>query len=62
MEVFIVQVNGKVSQEAYRTLSEAQAFITSRSGIHFDIDKDAMNTTDPFTGTTYEIHVVRVRK
>lgn len=60
--VYIVQVNGKVSQEAYGSLQEAQDFITERTGIHFGIDKDAMNTTDPFTKTTYEIHIVRVKE
>lgn len=59
--IYIVQANGKVSQEAYASLQEAQDFITERTGIHFDIDKYAMNTTDPFTGTIYEIHDVRVR-
>lgn len=60
MEVYIVQVNGKVSQEAYRTLAEAQEFITKQTGIHFDRDKYAMSTRDPFTRTDYEIHIVRV--
>ena len=60
MEIFIVQVNGKVSQEAYTSLQEAQAFITSRTDINF-ID-NSMTTRDPFTQTDYEIHVVRVQK
>ena len=59
--IYIVQVNGKVSSEAYETLKEAQDFITSRTDIHFNIDKYAMNTTDPFTGIKYEIHDVVVR-
>lgn len=60
MEVYIVQVNGKVSQEAYKSLVEAQEFITRQTDIHFDRDKYAMSTRDPFTQTDYEIHIVRV--
>lgn len=59
-DVYIVQVNGKVSSEAYATLQEAQAFITSRTDIHF-ID-NSMTTRDPFTQTDYEIHVVTVKE
>ena len=61
MIVYIVTVNGKISSEAYKTLEEAQDFITNRTDIHFDIDKYAMSTTDPFTGNKYEIHDVRVK-
>ena len=59
-DVYIVQVNGKVSSEAYATLPEAQAFITSRTDINF-ID-NSMTTRDPFTQTDYEIHVVTVKE
>ena len=59
MTIYIVTVNGKISSEAYKTLEEAQAFITSRTDINF-ID-DSMSTRDPFTQTDYEIHDVRVK-
>ena len=61
MTVYIVTVNGKISSEAYKTLEEAQDFITDRTDIHFDLDKYAMSTRDHFTQTDYEIHEVRVK-
>lgn len=62
MDIYIVQVNGKVSQEAYGTLEEAQAFITSRTDINFTSEPYTMSTRDHFTQTDYEIHVVRVKE
>ena len=59
-QIYIVQANGKVSQEGYTTLKAAQAFITRQTDIHF-ID-DSMTTRDPFTQTDYEIHVVTVKE
>lgn len=58
--IYIVQANGKVSQEGYLTLKAAQAFITSRTGIHFN-KNSTLNTTDPFTNTLYEIHIITVK-
>ena len=61
MAVYLVTVNGKVSQEAYKTLDEAQDFIYSRgpgellertsNGRYLKLKNDKY---------TYEIHDVRV--
>lgn len=61
MLIYIVTVNGKISQEAYDTLEKAQDFIHERTGeLSFKrgdhgyviIEKD---------GYRYEIHDVRVK-
>ena len=61
-QIYIVQANGKVSQEAYLTLDEAKAFITSRTKIHFTKESDNLNIQDPFTGILYEIHIVTIKE
>ena len=58
--IYIVTVNGKVSQEAYQTLLEAQDFVKSR--INY---QKAWNTTPYYRvtnsdGVTYEINDVKV--
>ena len=61
MLIYIVTVNGKVSQEAYKTLEEAQEFIKSR--IYY---KDGWSMKPYYmvvedTKNRYEIHDVRVK-
>ena len=62
MTVYLVTVNGKVSQEAYKTLDEAQEFIKSRlnSGA-LDIARPEGYYTVDSSGTRYEIHDVKVK-
>lgn len=58
--IYIVTVNGKISQEAYKTLEEAQKFIISRTGIANIIQDNyliAIDTND----NHYEIHDVVIR-
>lgn len=63
MEIFVVVVYpeaslGKVSQEAYKTLEEAQAFIESRSGNPRKRDEYTYKDEDY---TYYCIEVVTVK-
>lgn len=57
IEVYIITCNGKVSQEAYGSLSKAQHFIESRS--------DKPEKADEYTfiagANRYEIHPVSVK-
>lgn len=57
IEVYIITCNGKVSQEAYDSLSKAQQFIRSRS------DKPEMADEYVFISAAnrYEIHPVTVK-
>lgn len=62
MTIYIVTANGKISQEAYKTLEEAEAFINSRHG---NTGLDQVLKQDGYyigtkNGTRYEIHDVRV--
>lgn len=58
--VYLVTVNGKVSQEAYKTLEEAQQFIISRTGIA-NIIQDNYLVAEDTNDNRYEIHDVVVR-
>lgn len=62
MTIYIVTANGKISQEAYKTPEEAEAFIKSRhgnTGLDQIIKRDGYYTATK-NGTRYEIHDVRV--
>ena len=61
-EIFIVTVNGKVSQEAYSTLEEAQDFIHSRTGEKSKKRGDSGYVIIEENGYRYEIHDVKVKK
>lgn len=58
--IYIVTVNGKVSQEAYKTLEEAQQFIISRTGIA-NIIQDNYLIAEDTNDNRYEIHDVKVK-
>ncbi len=60
MRVYIVTVNGKVSQEAYKTLEDAQRFIIVRTGIANVISENYLIAEDT-DDNRYEIHDVVVR-
>mgnify|MGYP003496425561 CR=1 FL=1 len=60
MRVYIVTVNGKVSQEAYKTLEDAQRFIIGRTGIANIISENYLIAEDT-DDNRYEIHDVVVR-
>ena len=63
MKVYVVQVVpeacfGKVSQEGYTTLEQAQAFIESRSGNPFQASA-YMYTADDYTVyLIYEVNII----
>ena len=59
MTVYIVTVNGKVSQEAYKTLVEAQTFVMNRTEIPNIISGNYLVAED-INENLYEIHDVRV--
>lgn len=61
MTIYIVTVNGKVSQEAYSTLEEAQQFIIGRTGIADIISRNYVIVEDT-NDNRYEIHDVRVKQ
>ena len=62
MTIYIVTVNGKISQEAYKTLEEAQEFIYSRT----NEPKSTIGKRHGYVILTddnnnrYEIHDVRI--
>ena len=61
MTVYIVTVNGKISQEAYKTLEEAQDFIYSRTNepkVTIGEQHGYVVLTDD-NNNRYEIHDVR---
>lgn len=63
MEVFVIAVYpeaslGKVSQEAYKTLEEAQAFVESRSGNPKKLNEYTYKDEDD---THYCVEVVTVK-
>ena len=58
--VYIVTVNGKVSQEAYKTLEEAQSFILSRVDLANISNRTGYMIAEK-NGTVYEIHDVKVK-
>lgn len=59
MTIYLVTVNGKVSQEAYKTIEEAQQFIISRTGIA-NIIQDNYLIAEDTNDNRYEIHDVKV--
>lgn len=56
MEIYIVTCNGKISQEGYATLTEALAFMRSRTG-----DAPGIYKAKDKNGNVYKIHPVRVK-
>lgn len=61
MTVYLVTVNGKASQEAYKTLDEAQDFIYSRGpGELLDRTSNGRYLKLKNDKYTYEIHDVKV--
>lgn len=60
MTIYLVTVNGKVSQEAYKTLEDAQDFIHSRSGVIGKRGKHGYAIIEE-NGIRYEIHDVKVK-
>lgn len=56
MNIYIVKVGDKVSQEGYRSLTEAQNFIESRTGVKVKQN----DYTWEVEGTKYEIVEVGV--
>lgn len=63
MDIYLVTVNGKVSQEAYKTLEEAQDFIYSRGpGELLDRTSNGRYLKLKNDKYTYEIHDVRVKQ
>lgn len=59
--IYLVTVNGKVSQEAYKTLEEAQDFIHSRTGEKSSKRGDRGYVIIEENGMRYEIHDVKVK-
>lgn len=65
MTIYLVTVNGKVSQEAYKTLEEAQAFVKDRVWLNSvpkeygELYKDLKDLSGKYT---YEIHDVKVKE
>lgn len=61
--VYVVKCNGKISQEAYSTLEEAQKFIASRVNISVSEDKigDIGFNYVEDENNQYSIHPVSVR-
>lgn len=60
MEIYTVTYNGKISQEAYKTWQEAQAFILGRMNIK-KLENDGWSEIEDDKGNKYEIHPVRVK-
>ena len=60
MTIYLVTVNGKVSQEAYKTLEEAQDFIHIRTGEQSSISGGKGYVIIEEDGTRYDIHGVKV--
>lgn len=64
MTIYLVTVNGKVSQEAYKTLEEAQAFVRDRVWLdsvpskYGELYKDLKDLSGKYS---YTINVVTVR-
>lgn len=63
MTIYLVTVNGKVSQEAYKTLEEAQAFVKDRVWLdsvpreYGELYKDLKDLSGKYS---YTINVVKV--
>lgn len=60
MTIYLVTVNGKVSQEAYKTLEEAQDFIHRRTGEKSPKRGGKGYAIIEENGMRYEIHDVKV--
>lgn len=59
--IYLVTVNGKVSQEAYKTLEQAQDFIKSRVDYSKEWNTTAYYRVVDTSGIKYEIHDVKVK-
>lgn len=58
--IYIVTVNGKISQEAYSTIEAAQKFVIGRTGIADIISRNYVIVEDT-NDNRYEIHDVKVQ-
>lgn len=59
--VYVITVNGKISQEAYSTLEQAQDFIHSRTGEKSTKRGNSGYVIIEENGYRYEIHDVSVK-
>lgn len=61
MTIYLVTVNGKVSQEAYKTLEDAQRFIHNRTNVPIEKLGEHGWVIIEKNGLRYEIHDVIVK-